>query len=194
MADPKKNLLETLEKIPMTHLKTPTNSSTSSSIQPVILSTVKVCKSPAEVLSLVSGMIQEKLLLEDDNTTALNTQLKFYFDEVGIDTESSFALMKEKSLWPLPSDISSIETGEDDMNTSAATDTNDFADIADLKLGEDEYKTMDISVSLDEDLKYEDLMHEIDNPPKATVATAQQTKDLTSKASHFNRRQLKQSP
>jgi len=56
-------------------------------------------------MSLVSGMIQEKLLLEDDNTTALNSQLKFYFDEVGIDTESSFALMKEKSLWPLPSDI-----------------------------------------------------------------------------------------
>jgi len=105
MSDPKKNLFETLKKVPMTNRKTPPHFSTFSSTQPVVLSTVKVCKSPAEVLRLVSGMIQEKLLLEDSNTTTLNSQLKFYFDEVGIDTESSSALMKEKSLWPLPSDI-----------------------------------------------------------------------------------------
>jgi len=43
-------------------------------------------------------MIQEKLLLEDSRTSDLHDQLKFYFDEVGIETESSFALMKEQSL------------------------------------------------------------------------------------------------
>jgi len=69
MAGPIKNLLETLEKIPMAHPKTPTNSSASPLTQPVVLSTVKVCKSPAEVLSLVSGLIQEKLLLEDSRTS-----------------------------------------------------------------------------------------------------------------------------
>jgi len=105
MAGPIKNLLETLEKVPMTHPKTPTNSSASYLTQPVVLSTVKVCKTPEDVLSLVSSMIQEKLLLEDSRTSDLNTQLKFYFDEVGIGTESSFALMKEQSLRPLPSDI-----------------------------------------------------------------------------------------
>jgi len=80
------------------------------------------------------------------------------------------------------------------MNTAAATDTENLADVADLKLGDNEYKTMDISMSLDEEFEYEDLMNEIDDPPKATVAAAQQAKDLISKASHFNRRQLKQSP
>ena len=93
----------------MSHPKTPPNASTSALTQPVLL-TVKVCKSPAEeVLSVISSMVQDKLLLEDANTTALNSQLKFYFDEVGIDTESSFTTMKEKCLCPLPSDIGDMK-------------------------------------------------------------------------------------
>jgi len=74
MEDAKKNIFETLEKVPTTHPKTHTNTSTSSSTQPVS-ATVKVCKLPADVLSVISGMTQKKLLLEDFNTTDLNSQL-----------------------------------------------------------------------------------------------------------------------
>jgi len=91
--------------------------------------------------------------------------------------------------------ISSIGTGEDMMNTAAAAlEVHDLADVTTLELGGDEYKTMTIDVSLDDDLDYGELMDAVDNPVVATVAAAVQGKDLTSKASHFHRRELKKSP
>ena len=74
------------------------------------------------------------------------------------------------------------------MNTSAARKIDYLADIVDLKLGEDEYKTMAISVLLDEELEYEG------GPPKDTITTAQRPNDITMEASHFHERQLKWSP
>jgi len=71
----------------------------------IVLSTVKVVKTPAAVLSIVTGMIKEKLHLQDSDTTELEKQLKFYFNEVGIATESTFAVMKDRGDWPLPSDL-----------------------------------------------------------------------------------------
>jgi len=101
MTATKRNLLKTLEKVSMSQPKTPSNAGTSVLTQLLVFSTVKVCKSSADVLNVISGMIQEKPLLEDNDTTALNPQL----NEVGINTESSFAMMKERILWPLPSDL-----------------------------------------------------------------------------------------
>ena len=81
------------------------------------------------------------------------------------------------------------------MNTAAtALEVHDLADVTTLELGEDEYNTMTIDVSLDDDLDYEELMDAVDNPVTAIVAVAIQGKDLTSKAYHFHRRELKKFP
>ena len=58
------------------------------------------------------------------------------------------------------------------MNTAVALEVHDLADVTTLELGEDEYKTMTIDVSLDDDLDYEELMDAVDNPTMATVAAA----------------------
>ena len=60
----------------------------------VVLSTVKVI-----------SMIKEKLHLQETYTTELEKQLKNYFTKVGIETESTLAVMKERSHWPLLSDL-----------------------------------------------------------------------------------------
>ena len=104
MKDPSRNLLDSLEKVNMALDPNKTPPSVASTAVK-ILSTVKVVKSPAAVLSIVIDMIKEKLLLQDTDTTDLEKQLKFYFNEVGITTESSLAVMKDKGLWPLPSDL-----------------------------------------------------------------------------------------
>ena len=71
----------------------------------VVLSTVKVMTTPALVFSTVTSMIKEKLHLQDTDTSELEKQLKYYFTEVGIETESTLAVMKDRSHWPLPSDL-----------------------------------------------------------------------------------------
>ena len=90
--------------------------------------------------------------------------------------------------------ISNIGTGEYMMNTAVALEVHDLADVTTLKLGEDEYKTMMIDVSLNDDLDYEELMDAVDNLTMATITVAVQGKDFTSKASHFHRRELRKSP
>jgi len=75
------------------------------------------------------------------------------------------------------------------MNTAGTIKVHDLADVAVLKLGEGEYKTMKINK-----LDYEELMDVVNNPTTATIAAAVQGKDLTSRASHFHWRELKQSP
>ena len=55
--------------------KTPPSKPASASA--MVLSTVKVVKTPAAVLSIVTGMIKEKLHLQDSDTTELEKLLKF---------------------------------------------------------------------------------------------------------------------
>ena len=102
--NPKRNLNGTLDKVALElHPSTPPPNQAGTSAE--VFSTVKVVKTPAAVFSIVTGMIKEKLHLQDYDTTELEKQLQFYFTEVGIETESTLAVMKERSHWPHPSDL-----------------------------------------------------------------------------------------
>ena len=50
-------------------------------------------------------MIKEKVHLQETDTTKLEKQLKYYFTEVGIETESTLAVIKDRSHWPLPLEL-----------------------------------------------------------------------------------------
>ena len=77
--DPKRNLTGTLDKVAMElHPSTPPPNQASTSAE--IFSTDKVVKTPAAVFSIVTGMIKEKLHLQDYDTTEIEKQLQFYFN------------------------------------------------------------------------------------------------------------------
>jgi hypothetical protein len=104
MTDPKRNLQETIDRAampPEPHTPPPKPASTGA----VVLSTVKVVTTPALVFSIVTSMIKEKLHLQETDTTELEKQLKYYFTEVGIETESTLAVMTDRSHWHLPSEL-----------------------------------------------------------------------------------------
>ena len=100
----------------------------------------------------------------------------------------------------IASNLLSFETGEDDniaricSSSAQIPDSFNFANASELKIGEDAFKNMDISLSIDDEqdgLVYDDVVRDPNNHSNVQVNAAKAIKDFTSKSSQFTRSQLK---